>query len=112
FLVNVFRHHDAVVNHKSGCQHNAQHSEYVNGKATEVHDKEGGYQGHGNIDHGANGNSPITEKEIDDKDHQDDGDDKGFFHFSDRPNDEDRLVHRDVELDIFGDLLLDLIHPF
>src|SRR5690606_5242901 len=111
-LVYVFRHHDAIVNHQAGGKHNPKHREHVDGKTAEIHYKKSGYQGDRYIDHGTNGNSPVAEEEIDHKYNQDDRDQERLLHLGDRPFNEDRLIHSDIEFDVGGNFPLDLLHSF
>src|SRR5690606_2376177 len=111
-LVNVFRYHDTVINHQARRQDDTEHSEHVNGEATEIHYKECRYQGHGNVYQRTNGYPPVPEKEIDNENHENYRDEKSLLHFADRTRYKHGLVHRDVKLNIRGDFIPDLIHPF
>ncbi len=113
---NVFCHHDSVIHHQSRCQDNAQKGQYINTEIHDVHDEESTNQGHRNVNQRTERNHPVTEKEVDNDHHQDEGNHQGFFYFGDGICDEfgfvDRYINHIVLWKFFFDLVVSLVKLF
>ena len=65
--IDIFNHHDGIVNHKSDGKHNGKESKDIYCESCNVHDKECADKCNGNGDDRNEGCSPVSEEE---EDHQ------------------------------------------
>ncbi len=66
--VDVLRHYNGIINHKTHCQHNSQHGEHVDGEVRQIHNEESTDQRYRNHDAGNQCNTPVAQKKEDDDD--------------------------------------------
>ena len=90
--VDVFGHHDGVVDDQSHREHHGQHRQHVDRESRGIHHEERADQRHGDHDAGDQRHAPVAQEEEDDDDDQDESLVDGGPHLVDRGADEARVV--------------------
>ena len=93
--MDVFEHHDGVVDHDADGEHQAEHGEIVERVAHRPHQREGGDERGGNGDGGDDRAAPVVQEEEHRQRHQHRAEQQVEADLVQRTLDEDRLVADD-----------------
>ena len=90
--IDVFQHHNGIVDHQANGQDQRQQSECVDGEARQCHDGEGTNQADGNGNDGDDGSTNGSQENKNNQGHQNDGLQNGLKHALDGLVNEHRVV--------------------
>ena len=108
--VDVFGHHDGVVDDQSHREHHGQHRQHVDRESRGIHHEERADQRHGDHDAGDQRHAPVAQEEEDDDDDQDESLVDGGPHLVDRGADEARVVESVGGDHVVREVLLHALH--
>jgi hypothetical protein len=106
----VLDHHDGVIDHDTDHQDEAEHGQSVDRQPEGEHHREGAEKRHRDGDRRHQGGSEVLQKDVDRKDHQQDGDDEGGHHLLERLHDVLGGVVEDAVLEALGEILTEAVH--
>jgi hypothetical protein len=110
FAFDILDHHDGIVDHDAGGQHQAEQRQGIDGKAGQQQRRERADDGHRNGHQGNDAGPPGLQEHHHHQYHQSDGFDEGVNHGFDGAAYEDRRVIVDLVGHALGKVLGDLFH--
>ena len=110
--VDIFGHHNRVVDDQSDGQHHGQHRQHVDRESGQVHHEERSDQRDGDYYARHQRHAPVAQEQENDDDHQEEGFVYGAFDFVDRGADEFRVVESVAGFHVFGQILFHPFHSF
>ena len=112
---DVLDHHDGVVDDEAGGDGQRHQRQVVEAVAEQVHHAEGADERQRHGDAGDDGGAQVAQEDVDDRDHQDDGEDQRELHVVDRGAHGLGAVAEDGDVDACGQRRLELrqerLHP-
>lgn len=108
--LDIFHHHDGVIDHDADGKHEAEKAERIDGEAEHIHHRERADDGDGNGDQRDDGGAPCLQEQDNDDHHQHDGFKQGMNDRFNRGFHKRRRVIDDVEIHAFRHGFLQVGH--
>jgi hypothetical protein len=112
FHINIFHHHNGIVNHQSDGEHDCQKREHVNGEPGQVHYEKRTNKRYGNNEHGNNGGPPVAQEEENNYNYKEESHINSGLYFTDGRTDIVGIVEPDFYFNIIGKVFFYEFQPF
>jgi hypothetical protein len=107
---DVLQHHDGVVHHQADREHEAEQDEDVDGIAEQRHHREGRDDADGDGQRGHERGADVPQEQVDDQQHEREGEAERLEHLEHRRLDERGAVEVDAQLDALRQRRQDFLH--